>query len=383
MTLSENGFAILGVSPSDDRRTLTMKADEAALLGGEDAEAAFHQLLQMNRRIQEELSWFPGSSREAADAFLEYSRQIEKGLSPALPPMTGLGTVLAQANALSSFFSIWPVDDPDFFIGLCCALDGILSKVNAEDTLQAINADRTAGNWEIIHDIKEIEEPLDTHLRNLCEPVASSAGKKETKDLSSTLTSLFQKKEFDTQGNVAQALASVYSVRIHEKAEPLKSKIGDEINRISQKTGVYISSSLDKEIPELQKLVESWCELTGPLREIPGTIRNDDRKIGQGMRNFVVDYVNKAPQVQKQKIFTIHRVVGNNRRVTITYRSKKDTVTKALKIVNWIKQHFSTHLDLTEQLNQDLDQLQQMIRDEDEMIKKAEQEERDKYPLSF
>ena len=44
MMLTENAFAVLGAMPGDDRRTLNQKADEAALFGGDDTEAALNQL---------------------------------------------------------------------------------------------------------------------------------------------------------------------------------------------------------------------------------------------------------------------------------------------------------------------------------------------------
>lgn len=381
MNLSENGFAVLGASPADDRRTLTMKADEASLLGGEDAEAAFHQLIQMNRRIQEELSWFPGSTREAAEAFLDFSRQTAGGQSVPIPPMDGIGSVLAQANAVSPLFEIWPVDDAEFFSALCLSMDGILSRIDAEDILQAVNADREAGSWELIEGVEGIEEPLNAHLRKLCDPVVQAAEKMETEKLSNILQGLFQDKAIDMQGYVAQALASAYSIRIHEKAEKAKKEIEKETECISKriKEGEYFHTNFAK----LEILGEHWFTLAGPLREIPGTVRNEDRSIGQGMRNLVVEYVNRAPLKQRQKTFTLHNLVGNNRRVTITYSSKREAAEKALEMTEWMKRWFSTHIDLSGQLDQDLEQLRKMISDEDEMLKRAEKEERDKHPLSF
>ena len=167
MKLTENAFAVLGAMPGDDRLVLNEKADEAALLGGEDAEAALNQLMQMNRRISAELSWLPASTADAADSFLAYARALSEGQSAKIPPLDGLGTALAQANALSALFEIWPAEDADMFMGLCRALDRILSQVTAEETLQAINADRMAGGWETIPDVLTLSAPLNDRLREL------------------------------------------------------------------------------------------------------------------------------------------------------------------------------------------------------------------------
>ena len=52
MNLQENPFAVLGVSPRDNRHTLLEKADEAALLNGAAVEDALASLLKMNQRVE-------------------------------------------------------------------------------------------------------------------------------------------------------------------------------------------------------------------------------------------------------------------------------------------------------------------------------------------
>lgn len=373
MTLSENGFAILDVAPSDDRRTLTEKADEAALLSGEDAEEAFHQLMQMSRRIPAEISWFPGSTRQAADAFLAYSRQVKEGHPAVIPDMDGLGTALAQANALNALFEIWPSDDPELFVGMCRAMDGIISHIKEEEVLEALNRDREAGKWEKILDIQEIEEPLNVHLRDLCQPAARGAESMDTEMLSAALLRLFRSRGFDLQGSVAQAVSAVYSVRIHEKAESMKSEIRTETERLSKNSGIS-----QAELMRLKMKIDKWCKLTAPLRIAPGTIRNDSRTIGFGMRGIIVDFTNNAPTSRKQKKFVIN-MVAQTRTVTITYHSKTVYVEKALEITKWMIQTFSEHIDLVERLHEDEKQLKKMISDEKEMLEKAEAQERAKY----
>lgn len=407
-TLSENGFALLGASPADDRRTLTEKADEAALLGGEDIETAFHQLLQMNRRIPAELSWFPGSTRDTAAAFLEYSRRTAEGKPAVIPPMEGLGTALAQANGLLAFFDIWPADDPDLFLALCRSIDKILGRVRAEEILEAVNADRTAGRWDIIHDVREMEEPLDMRLRELCGPAVRAAGKLDTTTLSSAIHRLFQTEGFDGQGNVAQTLASVYEIRIHEKETKLKTGIETEIKQISAKISQSANLSAgadylglgnnvaniqkalaarnytaDEEFKNLQEAVDAWCDLTAPLRQVPGTARTDARKIGFDIRNSIVDYVNKAPKTRKEKTFHIHEILGNDKKITISYDTKRKHAEKALELTAWLETAFPEQMDLLEKLREDKESLENMIRNEEEMLKKAEKEQRDKHRLSF
>jgi len=80
----------------------------------------------------------------------------------------------------------------------------MLFNVQEEEVLEALNCDREAGKWEKILDVQEIEEPLNVHLRDLCQPAARGAESMNTEMLSAALLRLFRSRGFDLQGNVAQ-----------------------------------------------------------------------------------------------------------------------------------------------------------------------------------
>ena len=373
MTLSENSFAVLGTAPTDDRRTLTEKADEAALIGGEDTEAALNQLMQMNRRIVAEISWFPGATRQATEAFLDYSRQIAAGKPAVIPPMDGLGTALAQANALNALFEIWPADDPELFIGLCRAIDRILIQIKADDVLEAINADRKAGKWELIQDVHEIEEPLYAHIRELCHPSVKAAEKMDAGTLAPVLKKLFETEGFDLGGDISQALRAVHSAKIHETAEKKKKEIFDEIGHYAKQSLITIH-----DLSGIQQLAESWCSLTAPLRSAPGTVKNDARAMGFALRSIVVDFVNKANTTTKRRTVTIHKISGPST-VVITYHSKRDAIDKALDFTQSLMKMFPEQTELLEKLREDREQLNKIIHEEEVLLHKSELDVKQKY----
>ena len=129
MGISENPFAILGAAVSDNRRELAERADEAALLGGTAVDDALTSLMQMNRRIAAEVSWFPGTHPKAADAFIVWAKTLSAGQTVPMPPLDGFRSPLAQANALAALFERWPADEPELFMGLCRSMDSVLSQV--------------------------------------------------------------------------------------------------------------------------------------------------------------------------------------------------------------------------------------------------------------
>lgn len=366
MTLSENAFAVLGATPCDNRRILNQKADEAALLGGGDTEAALNQLMQMNRRIAAELRWFPASSPEAADNFLSYARALAEGRQACVPPMLGLGSTLAQANALAALFEIWPAMQKELFIGLCRALDAILSRVNVEETLRAINADRTAGGWETIPDVPTLLGPLNERLRELCAPAAQAAAKLDKSIAATTMKELFGPGGIDVQGNVAEAVSNAYAMRIHEKAEKYNQAIHRQMDEMRAANRANAGS-----LVSLRSTVDTWCSLTAPLRMRPGEARNEAKSIALGIRNLIVDYVNKSEPVQKTKKVNIP-IFNGYKTLTIQYKSQRDYVDRALQLSIWLMNAFPEQDELRACLSDDIRTLNEILRKEEMMLANAE-----------
>lgn len=288
MMLTENAFAVLGAMPSDNRRAIHKKADEAALLGGFDTESALNQLIQMNRRITAELSWPPASSAEASDSFLSYARAVSEGQPARIPSLEGIGSALAQANALAALFEIWPAERPELFSGLCRAPDRILSQVTAGDALQAINAHRTAGGWETVQDTLTLNDPLNERLRELYAPAARAMAKLDQETAASTLKSLYGSTGVDVQGVVAEIIGDAYAMRVHEDADNHKDWILGRLNDPGRANRI-----MPGDLDHLRLSTDRWCALTAPLRLKAGQARNDAKTISMGIRNAIVEYVNK------------------------------------------------------------------------------------------
>ncbi len=367
MTLLDNAFAQLGAMPGDNRRALNEKADEAAMLSGADTEGALNQLMQMNRRISAELAWLPGATAEAADAFLAYARTVSQGEAAPIPPVLELGTALAQANALAPLFEIWPTDSPELIIGLCRALDGIIGQITTNDTLQAINEDRTKGGWEPISDEFSLAGLLNDHLRELCVPVRRSVEKiLSDAAASDTLQKILESGEVDSQGVVAEAACDAYRMRVHEKAEKLKAEIDAATKELQEATSLRFWS-----VEDLQEKVKRWCSLTAPLRQIPGAERNDAKGIGNGLMNVAVNYFNHAGTVEKKK--NVYVPIPNGMRtVTITYKSQTDAIGNVRKVTEWMKQAFHEQLELQNRIKESDATLKNMQTNEELMLSRAE-----------
>ena len=365
MKLPENPFAILGASPKDSRHALTEKADEAALIGGAQVDEALSALLQPNKRLQAELAYFPGASDDAARAFIEYEAALSDGKQPKMPPLTGLESPLAQANALAAFFSAWPDSRMEYIIGLFRSLNRILEKVNAAETLAYINADRKTGGWEPVADEAVLASPLDDCLRELCQIISTRiSGAMTDFGASEMVSNLLNYPDVDGQGTVAKAVTDAYLLRVHDQEESLRERASQIIKNAAG------SASSAAKLDEMQHVLEPWCILTNPVRKTDAKTRQAAHSLCHSARECAVTYVNNAPTQSKRLSKTVPTFNGS-RTITVTYQSKEAAAKKAIEMTKWLIAHFPEQGDLVEQLIEDESTLNAMIRRTEENARKA------------
>lgn len=365
MKLCDNPFAILEASPRDSLHRLTEKADEAALIGGVSVDNALSTLIQMNRRISAELNWFPGASDDAVASFRTYADIVATGQHASLPPVLGLGSSLAQANALAAFFEIWPLSHTEYLIGLCRSLSMILSKVTVAETLAAINADRQAGGWDIIPNEQILAEPLGNRLRELTQIVRSGIEKAETeKEAAQVAKKLFVLPSFSAQGVVGDAIAEAYLMRIHDQEEKLR-------NKITQQSSVYKNEKVTQsQLDAMKSNLETWNQLTFPLRMRPGAFRRNATSLCHDMRECIINCFNNAEpkNINKSQVFP---TLNGTRTVTVTYKSKKEIALAMIGMTKWLAGLFPEQTDLVAMLKKDQDTLSDIIVQEDSSAMQA------------
>ena len=355
MKLSENPFAILNASPKDDRHRLTEKADEAALIGGAEVDDALASLMQMNKRITAELNWFPGADPDTAAAFTAYAEAAAAGRPAKLPPTDGLGSPLAQANALAAFFEAWPDSETDYSIGLCRSMDMILSAVTMEDTLEQINADRREGGWEPIPDTMALAEPLETRLRELSRTARARAEKiKGDEELKKFVASVLTYDGFDPHGAVGQAITDAYMTSIHDREERIRNSVTEQVEKLKGGTPTKM------ELQQLKTSVGAWSSLTSPVRRYDPRMTRTGQNLCHGMRETIVQFVNKAPTQPKQLSKTIPTFNGT-RTLTLTYQSRKESALLAIELSGWLINQFPELPEQVSQLKKDKDTLSDII----------------------
>ena len=359
MKLTENPFAILKASPADNRRRLTEKADEAALLGGASVDDALMNLMQMNRRIAAEVSWFPGTHPKAADAFIVWAKTLSAGQTVPMPPLDGFRSPLAQANALVPFFELWPSSRPEYAVGLFRSLDMILSEVTTAGELELINQDRQAGGWEVIPDELALAGPLEDRLREICQIVRDRMEQVPSDEtLLNLINRLFAYESFDPLGLVGKTVTDAWAMRSHDREEETRRQL---IGRLGQYKEKDITEA---QLDSLRSDIGQWCAITAPLRKSAGPIRREARTICHEMRERIVWYVNHAPALP-QKMSKKVPVPGGVKTITVSWQSKKEAFRKAISLSEWLAGQFPEQTDQVMLLDNDRKVLENaMVREE-------------------
>lgn len=354
MKLYDNPFYILDVSPVENRHQLMERADEASLLGGISVEDSVSALMQMNKRIVAELGWFPGADPAAAAVFTAYITTISEGGSASFPSVEGLRSPLAQANALSILFEVWPDSLPLYTIGLCRSLDMLLSKVTVSETFALINEDRKKGGWESIPDEMTLTGPLEDRIRELCSLVESRMEHMDEGDQAKMLYTLLPYPDFDQSGQVYRTVLNVYSMRIHDEEEVLREKILTDLKSYSERKNYYYAPST------MTKDVEKWCKLTAPLRKTVGPVFRNAGIICGLYRQCIIEYFNNAPTSTKTKSKTVNYLNGT-RTITLNYQSRENATKDAESLTDWLITQFPEQTELVERLKQDQKTLSEIV----------------------
>ncbi len=354
MKLYDNPFYILDVSPVENRHQLMEHADEASLLGGLSVEDSVSTLMQMNKRIVAELGWFPGADPAAAAAFTAYIKTISEGGSASFPSVEGLRSPLAQANALSILFEIWPDSLPLYTIGLCRSLDMLLSKVTVSEIFALINEDRRKGGWESIPDEMTLAGPLEDRIRELCRLVEARWKRISANHQAQVLDMLLSYRDFDKNGQVCRTVSDAYSMHIHDEEESLREQILTALKNYSErKNYLYPPAPMSKD-------VEKWCKLTVPLRKTVGPVFRNAGIICGLYRQCIVDYFNNAPTSTKTKSKTVSYLNGT-RTITLNYQSKENATKDAESLTAWLISQFPEQTELVERLKQDQKTLSEIV----------------------
>jgi len=284
----DNPFRVLGAVPEDDRRRLIELSDEASLLGEDNAEDSLNQLLNSQRRLDAEISWFPGCTSDQTEAILAYPDAKEPAPYPQLPE----GSALAAFNAAHVLLETWQVSDVGSAVALCKSLAGLDAKINTEALMEQINAGREKAGFQLITDVSDVRYRLD-NLRHsvsqrLLERMEQVKGCALT-DMMNRVADVYK----DAGSNLSEVLVSAYELKIHEQAERMQDEIVSDCKSALNQGAEYQRKTY---VNKVLRNLKEWHKITAPVRRVnaqKGLAGDDARKIFHEVREMAVNLQNK------------------------------------------------------------------------------------------
>jgi len=257
--LEKNAFAVLGASTTDGVRRLAQLADDAALFGEINAEAAFSVLTNSMRRLDAETRWLPGVSAETARAIIQYRNKAEPTPYPDLSQMTAL----ARLNACRALLDTWKMNDVKSALALCCSLSTAWDGVHAKEVLEEINEDRQKASLPLIADIQDVYDRLDGLLGEMVSELfvrMNESGISMHEAMNEAAVCYGQ-----TRSRFLEALVHAYALTVDGEISRLEEQLKSICTRAIKRTDIVGSIKIKD---ELERALTDWAKLSQPMRRL-------------------------------------------------------------------------------------------------------------------
>lgn len=282
-----NPFAILGVTTRDDRSRIMEAAEEQSLIADPELCQQAHAILtNPRRRLEAELSWFPGTSPKAA----------EKAVSSTVGQVAELPLGgLAKANALVIAASGWTARTVDELGDFLDALTGAADDVDAEQVIREVNEDRAIAGFPAVASVDAAAENLRDRRQAWRRAAMAVLERTPTAEMAEAMFILVDKvTEQERFPRFLHELIDDYALR----AQPFMAREIAGAERLVEKARELAATrpdALPPIIDALKELLVTWDELTHPV-QVSATLRGqrdeDSEKLAFTVRSLSIDLYN-------------------------------------------------------------------------------------------
>lgn len=282
-TIYENPFRILGASPLDDRRRLITLADEASLLGVENAEEALNLLLNAQKRLEAEINWFPSTPAAQAEAVLSYPDNP----NPAPYPQIESPSALALFNACRVLLESWKITDLESAAALCKSLALVDCAIQPDALMQEINRDREKAGFPPLTDSADLSYRLDGLRHSAAQRIMDRIGESSAIRDTAMMGHLARMYKIH-RSPLIEIMMSIHELKISDQRQNLM----DEMIRLSSGLSALPSDAQRQQsVNTLLSKLNAWHNLTQPIRALQtekGLVGDDSRKLFHDIRETAV-----------------------------------------------------------------------------------------------
>ena len=290
-----NPFFILQVSPRATREEILEAAEQCSLVGDSDScSESRSTLINPRRRLDAEVSWFPGlSPKRVAALFAVLDTDPDSVMNQS--NLSGL----AYVNFLWAYLSKGVhSDSPEIFSAV---LDSLTSEVDSLDrnrVLEDINADRTVAGFTALSDLSSLDEVIDSHVRNISDVIGSAFDDLATEKMVEIVT-----RYAETWTDVGEELISDFAegvlIRYETQSHAFLESEADAISELiesAEKIAASHPSLLQKKISEIETATHNWDKVAQPIQLLAkskGITHDVSRELGFKIRSLSIDLHNE------------------------------------------------------------------------------------------
>ena len=313
MKISETAFYLLGANIHSSRMEIRNLVEEKSFIEDEqDCRNAERNLLQSNKRIEQELAWLPGVAPEIATRLVknaengQFSRKYTyQGSEKELP-------TLAACNLLSETVYHILNSRPETvdiakFDGIVRMASALYDQLEPDEELNRINIDRDKAGFSKFTDRQLLEDNIDKQRKDLCAEINRAFGILNDKEETEWLTSIIG--EFTKEGMVQlPSLLEELTFNYELKKTDLHTKQEEEICRLISVIEGAIQTRSDKKkqqnISTLKSLLEEWSVSVYPILlayKSKGISHKPAEKIISDVRDL---YIESVQDYNDEEIFS-------------------------------------------------------------------------------
>ena len=353
LLLDKNSFAILGATTRDNRKTIVELAEEMSLnIDHELCSRARAELTNPRKRLNCEISWFPGLSPKRIEEF-------RKTLQTDYQKVLNLDAIpyLAHANLLMSAIEMMdPSVSKSVLSRAIINLAHAVEEIDTDDTLRDINEDRTISGFTAIQSEADVADAI-TERRRLYRNTI-----KNTLNLLPT----------DVLIDVVTEIANETTSNGENHAPLLVDELIDSYESEAQN---YMTS----EAENIQKLIEKTREVA----EKDGSLEADVEIITKRIAELVTEWDAVAQPIQlSMKARGLKHDLSSDlayqiRQLGIDLFNDYGFLDIANELTNTLLEVFAELPDVVERLGEDQDTIEDFFKQRDNANEEAEQWARD------
>ncbi|MDD4756755.1 MAG: hypothetical protein PHG29_11805, partial [Prolixibacteraceae bacterium] len=300
MFVFDNPFYIIGVSPRDSKSRIVSKVDEINLLTGTLHNDEQNILLNPQKRIMAEISWFPGVAPKTVEKILnniETTGNIDEIKYENFDDIVQINIILAKLSKII-------VNDIYNIVREIIELDRIILNIDLQSILYDINSDRITSSFPEIESIHQIENVFNDYVDEIIKFASRKLQELEMDSYVSVITTIADKYINNNiqSGALINELIEKYEMYIQSQLYD----IHESMKKLHDKLKLN-NSNKSKIANELISIAMEWGKLVQPLQLVAkfyGTSHIQSKDIAITLRDIALDMHNSYGETSLALLIT-------------------------------------------------------------------------------